>query len=151
MDERGKVASDATEKVIGAPAQYSSSSSSRLGPVVRNFRLRPVAKAPGGYVGQAVLECVGRARLQSARSRRHVRGSWLARLRREAAPPSRGCDTASKLDLFFPPMRDWFLPLVQEKPIQSEETEMHPISLQRPIPGSAMLRKLLDQASAERK
>jgi hypothetical protein len=38
-------------------------------------------------------------------------------------------------------MRDWFLPLVEEKPIQSEGTEMHPISLQRPIPGSAMLRK----------
>jgi hypothetical protein len=48
-------------------------------------------------------------------------------------------------------MRDWFLPPVEEKPIQSEVTEMHPISLQRPIPGSAMLRKLLDQASAERK
>jgi hypothetical protein len=43
---------------------------------------------------------------------------------------------ASKLDLFFPPMRDWFLPLVQEKPIQSEGTEMHPISLQHPISGS---------------
>jgi hypothetical protein len=48
-------------------------------------------------------------------------------------------------------MRDWFLPPVEEKPIQSEGTQMRAISLQRPIAGSAMLRKPLDQAIAERK
>jgi hypothetical protein len=69
---------------------------------------------------------------------------WLVKEAKQPWP-SRGLQHGKQAELIFRPMRDWFLRPMEEKPIQSEGTEMHPISLQRPIPGSAMLRKLLGQ------
>jgi len=93
---------------------------------------------------------LGGARLQNVAGRWHDL-SWTVEspksLRSMAEP---GVWRGKRTDLFFSLSLDSFFASSGRKTqYKLEVAKTHPMSLPRPIPGSAMLRKLLGQASAE--
>lgn len=71
-------------------------------------------------------------------------------LTNELAGPSRGCGAANRW-AYFSIALDWFCALQNKGQFKAEGTRTLAIRLPRPIPGSAVLLKVLDQASAKTK
>ena len=97
-----------------------------------------------------VLDCVGRARLQNVTGCWHDLASTADSSNKRSSMAEPGVWRVKRLDFIFPPVPEYFFACSRAKAQFKEEgTTTHPMSSPRPIPGSAMLRKPADQASAE--
>jgi len=85
-------------------------------------------------------------------SRRHDLSQIVDSSKKRISRAEPGVWRGKQMDLFFPHRLDWsFVPLQNKDQFKAEGTRTLAISLPRPIPGSAMLLKVLDQASAKTK
>ena len=96
-----------------------------------------------------VIDSIGGARLQSVTSRRHDLSQTVNSSNKRISMAEPGVWRDKRMDLFFLWPALVFRPLRNKAQFKADGTRMLPMSLIRPIPGSAMLRKVLDQASAE--
>jgi hypothetical protein len=99
-----------------------------------------------------VLDSIGGARLQSVTSRRHDLSSTLDSSNKRSSLAEPGAWHGKRIDLFFPASCGLgFCPPEKKANSKPKGQKRTPMSLPRSIPGSAMLRKVLHQASAEAK